>query len=105
MCGPEAGKEADDCYQHALHYRDGSSAESAADHDLQARDGSDEAFFEEAELAVPQEAETREDGGEEYGHSDDARGDELQIAAVSGTLKDGSKAETEDEKVQHGLAQ
>ena len=80
---PESGNQADDHDQQPLDDRDGRAAERAADHDLQARHRRDERFLQEPELAVPQQADAGEDRREQHRHADDARRDELQVAALA----------------------
>src|SRR4029079_10549951 len=62
-------------------------------------------LFEKSELAVPQEANTRKDGRKQHGHSDNTRGDELNITAVTRTLKYRSQAETEHEQIEQRLTE
>ena len=89
----------------ALHHRHRRAAQRAADHDLQPRDGRHQCLLEEAELAVPQQAEAREDRREQHGHADDARRNELQVAALSRFLEHRAQAEAQHEQVQQRLAE
>ena len=45
------------------------------------------------------QADARKDRSEKHRHSDDAGRDELEIAAVSGLLKDRTETETEHEQI------
>src|SRR5215471_10787581 len=89
----EAGDEADGHNEQPLQHGHGSGAESAAEHDVEAGDRSHQRLFEKAELPVPEQAHAGEDGTEQDGHADHPGSDELEVAALSGLLKDGTETE------------
>ncbi len=74
IAGAEAGGVADQYDDQALRECDGGAAAGAADHDRDARHGRDQGFFQEAELAVPDQFDAGEDGREQDGHADHAGG-------------------------------
>ena len=69
----EAENGHEDEHEYSLHGGDGGTAERAADHDVQAVYGRDQRLFKETELAIPDDLDAREDGGEDDAHADDAR--------------------------------
>ena len=100
---PESGHQADDQNQRALDHRDRRAAERASEHDLQPRHRRNQRLLEETELAIPQQADAREDRREQDAHPDDARRDELQVASLPRLLEDRTEAEAEHEQVQQRL--
>ena len=72
---------------------------------MDARHRRDQRLLQEAELAVPQQADAGEDRGEQHRHPDDAGRDELEVAALAGLLEDGPEAEAQRQQVQQRLAE
>jgi len=55
--------------------------------DLEARDRRHQSFLQEAELAIPDDLDAAEYGGEKNPHRDDAGSQKLQVIALTGTRK------------------
>src|SRR5215472_12864688 len=102
---PETGDHADQEDQRPLQHRHRRTAERSANHDANARHRGHQRFFQEPELPVEKQCDSREHRSEKNGHSDHARSYELQIAAVARLLEYGSEAESEDQQIQQGLAE
>src|SRR5271168_2154107 len=99
----EAGDEADEQNERTLNDSDRGPAESAAEHDLYARYGSDQGFFEEPELTVPEHGNAGEDGAKEHCHPDHSRRHKLQIAAMAGLAEDRAQSKAQSEQIKTWL--
>ncbi len=52
-----------------------------------------------------EQAQAGEDRRKQDGHADDARRDELKVAAIAGALEDRTEPESKHEEIEHGLAE
>src|SRR5207248_3254904 len=60
-------------------------------------------LLQKAELTIPNELDAVEDAGEEDGHRDDARREELDVVPLAGALEDRAEPEPERQQEQQRL--
>ncbi len=72
-----------DKHDHALYGGGGRGAHRSPDHNVGARHGRHERFFQKSELAVPDDLQAGEDGGEDDAHADDAGREIIKIVAAA----------------------
>ena len=101
----ESGQQTNHDDHQALEKSHRRPTQSTPGHNQDARNGRNQSLLQKPELAVPDQLDSGEDRGEQNAHADNARREELDIVALSGSLKNGPEAESQREQKQKRLSQ